>query len=152
MSLFFSSQDDNLIVQTASQLLEPFRADYPEAVQAAMNAIQSGQPIERGGRILVEAVLAALHTAKQEWETEKRSLQDVIEQTKDSENRKERSLLTLRTESNKLMDELESRQEQIHELQETIINQNKLLARLHRRHQAIVRNLGAEEETDDEIK
>jgi hypothetical protein len=149
MSLFFSSQDDNLIVQTASQLLEPFRADFPDAVQAAMNAIQSGQPIERGGRILMEAMQASYDAAKQEWETEKRSMQDVIEQTKDSENRKERSLVTLRTENNKLMDELESRQEQIHESQETIINQNKLLARLHRRHQAIVRNLGAEEGEDE---
>jgi hypothetical protein len=152
MGLFFSSQDDNMIVQTASQLLEPFRADYPEAVQSTITAIQSGQPIERGGRILADAIQAALHTAKQEWETEKRSTQEVIEQIKDAENRKERSLVMLRIESNKLMDELESRQEQIHELQETITSQNKLLARLHRRHQAIVRNLGAEEETDDEIK
>lgn len=56
MNLFFSPSDGELVLSTASRLLESFRKMCPYAVEDALASLRNGQPAEHAGRVIMAAI------------------------------------------------------------------------------------------------
>jgi len=66
MNRFFSSPDDELILNTVSRLLEGFGKMYPDAVDEAIASLKNGQFVEQAGRMIATAVQTAQDQLQQE--------------------------------------------------------------------------------------
>lgn len=147
MSLFFQGYhtDNELILNTASQMLEPFRQAYPKAIEEALTIIRSGQPVEGAGRVMLETIQTLLAQSKQEGIEKQAALQKTIDELTDSNQDHALEIVKLRSDLGAIQKELKFMADETKGYKQTIATQNKLLARQHRKLQKLLGNTQEEE-------
>jgi hypothetical protein len=147
MSLFFQGYhtDNDLILNTVSQLLEPFRQGYPQAIEEALTVIHSGQPVEGAGRVMLETMQTLLAQSKQVEDEKQADLQKTIDKLTDSNQGQAVEIVELRSDLEVIQKELKFIVDETEGYKQTIATQNKILARQQKKLQKLLGNTQEDE-------
>jgi peptidoglycan hydrolase CwlO-like protein len=145
MSLFFAQTDPEIILNTASQLLEVFRKMCPYAVEDALASLRNGQPAEHAGRIIMAAIQMGQAQFQQEASEKQQALQNSINDLTGQLRDYELHVTQTQSENEVLQSTCEILEIEITSLRETITLQNRILARQQRQLQSLLGNTSDDE-------
>ncbi len=140
MNRFFSSPDDELILNTVSRLLEGFRKMYPDAVDEAVAALRNGGSAEQAGRIIATAVQTAQDQLLQDTSGKQKTLRENISGLKDQLAEQERNLTQVQATNKSLQDKCDLQATELEDMREAITIQNRILARQQHKLQSLLGN------------
>ena len=140
MNRFFSSPDDELVLNTISRLLEGFRKIYPSAVDEAVAALRNGQTVEETGRMIAAATQTAQDQLRQDASEKQKTLRENISGLRDQLAEQERNLTQVQTNNKSLRDTCDLQATELEDMRETITIQNRILARQQHKLQSLLGN------------
>ena len=109
------------------KLMTPLKVPFPEVVQAVSQAFSDGRTPEKAGQALLEG----LQAWQEKFQAEVRSYRQTTNELRDTIDQKQTEIRDLRSELGKLEKELARVANQKEFLENTISQQNKILAGQH---------------------
>jgi chromosome segregation ATPase len=117
--------------ETSRHLLSPMQKLIPEAVQAAIQALDGGGSVDQAGQALLAGLQVWAEKIKAEQEARVQSLRTELSKARKSKYEKEKEMKQLLGQIKKIEEELEIAEKDKIKLERIITSQNQILAQQH---------------------
>ena len=120
-----------VVDETSRHLLAPMQKLIPEAVQAAIQALDGGGSVDQAGQAFLAGLQTWAEKIKAEQETRVQSIRTELSEAQNSKYEKEKEMKQLLGQIKNIEEELEMVKKDKFNLERIIASQNKILAQQH---------------------
>jgi septal ring factor EnvC (AmiA/AmiB activator) len=117
--------------ETSRHLLSPMQKLIPEAVQAAIQALDGGGSVDQAGQAFLAGLQIWAEKIKAEHETRVQSIRAELSEARNSKYEKEKEMKQLLGQIKNIEEELETVKKERVKLERIITSQNQILAQQH---------------------
>jgi hypothetical protein len=117
--------------ETSRHLLSPMQKLIPEAVQAAIQALDGGGSVDQAGQAFLAGLQIWAEKIKAEHETKVQSIRKELSEARNSKYEKEKEMKQLLGQIKNIEEELEITKKDKIKLERIIASQNQILAQQH---------------------
>jgi hypothetical protein len=117
--------------ETSRHLLSPMQKLIPEAVQAAIQALDGGGSVDQAGQALLAGLQVWAEKIKAEQEARVQSLRTELSEARKSKYEKEKEMKQMLGQIKNIQEELEIAEKDKIKLERIITSQNQILAQQH---------------------
>jgi ribosomal protein S15P/S13E len=117
--------------ETSRHLLSPMQKLIPEAVQAAIQALDGGGSVDQAGQAFLAGLQLWVEKIKAEQETRVQSIRTELSEARNSKYEKEKEMKQLIGQIKNIEEELEITKKDKIKLERIITSQNQILAQQH---------------------
>ena len=120
-----------VVDETSRHLLSPMQKLIPDAVQAAIQALDGGGSVDQAGQAFLAGLQTWAEKIKAEQETRVQSICTELSEARNSKYEKEKEMKQLLGQIKNIEEELEMVKKDKFNLERIIASQNKILAQQH---------------------
>ena len=120
-----------VVDETSRHLLSPMQKLIPDAVQAAIQALDGGGSVDQAGQAFLAGLQTWAEKIKAEQETRVQSIRTELSEARNSKYEKEKEMKQLLGQIKNIEEELEMVKKDKFNLERIIASQNKILAQQH---------------------
>ena len=140
MNRFLPVSEEEVALSVTGQLLGVFRTMYPTSVEEALTLFRKGQSLQEVGEVILTTIQTTQDKLQQDAAEKIGILQETISGLKKQLLESEKNLTQIESQNKKVQYENEIQADELIDLKDTVMLQNKILARQQQKLQNLLGN------------